>query len=103
MTTKELTDYIISVLPWVTLRRNNTGRRGKYLYGIRNWPDLIGYDGSGRFWAIEIKNKDTGDKIRGRQDEEMAAMRIFGCVVFVVRCKEDADELSQMQWANLGT
>jgi hypothetical protein len=95
MTTGELTDYTVEHLAMfgVTLRRNNCGRRGSYSYGIKDWPDLLGYDGRGRFWAIEIKNRETGDHLRGKQEAWMVLMRHKGCMVGVVACMEDVDRL----------
>ena len=95
MTTGELTDYTVEHLAMyrVTLRRNNCGfLRGKQ-YGIKGWPDLLGYDRSGRMWGVEIKNRDTKDRKRENQETAMAQMVAAGCRVYVVTCMEDVDRM----------
>jgi len=95
MTTGELTDYTVDHLAMfgVTLRRNNTGQRGRYRYGITGWPDLLGYDNRGKFWAVEIKNRATADRKREHQDTERGLMAAAGCRVYVVTCLEDVDRI----------
>lgn len=95
MTTTALTDYTRDTLAavGVTLRRNNVGLKGHYRYGIKDWPDLIGYGPGGVMWCIEIKNAETKDKARGKQLEALAAMRMVGCVTGVVRRQEDVRSL----------
>lgn len=95
MTTGELTDYTVDALAMfgVTIRRNNVGQRGRYRYGIKDWPDLLGYDGRGRFWGIEVKNRETKDRSRGNQNEVRREMAESGCQVAVVTCMEDVDRL----------
>lgn len=98
MTTTELTDYTRDTLAHVgvTLRRNNVGLKGRYRYGIKDWPDLIGYDRMGRFWGIEIKNAATKDKDRGKQAEARAAMTDCNCIVIVVTSEADIRKLMQL-------
>ena len=96
MNTTALTNYTVEHLAMhgVTLRRNNTGMKGGYRYGIKDWPDLVGFH-RGRFWGIEIKNRDTGDKLRDKQEAWLVIMRDNGCVAEVVTCMEDVDRLVQ--------
>ena len=95
MTTGDLTTYTVDALAMfgVTLRRNNCGFvRGKQ-YGIKGWPDLLGYDRTGRMWGVEIKNRDTKDRMREHQEKAMARMAAAGCKVAVVTCMGDVDRL----------
>ncbi len=95
MTTTQLTDYTRDTLAHVgvTLRRNNVGLKGHYSYGLKGWPDLLGYDRRGRFWAIEIKNAATKDKDRGKQERAREDMDYAGCIVAVVTRPEDVTAL----------
>ena len=97
MTTGELTDYTVLHMANynVVLRRNNVGMKGHYTYGIVRWPDVIGYTAKGRFVAIEIKNKDTRDRMRPGQLEAMQDMVLCGCLVGIVTCPADVDKLAQ--------
>ena len=92
MTTRELTDWITEYLQrtrHVRLRRNNAGRKGRYAYGIAGWPDLVGYDETGRMWAIEIKNRSTRDRQRGAQTLFLEDAAACGCEVAVIGDTDD--------------
>lgn len=93
MTTAELTDHTVYMasLFGVILRRNAVDHRGRTKAGIADWPDLIGYDRAGRFWAIEVKNRETKDRMRPGQLAAMRQMIRRGCQVHRVQDAADVE------------
>lgn len=95
MTTNELTKAVILYLTahgHMVMRVNNSGAKGRVNVVSKGCPDLVGCTKTGRALFIEIKNKQTKDKLSDYQKEVKRNVELRDGLYIVVTELKDIEE-----------
>jgi len=97
--TNDLTRSVLEFLRlqgcFVWRQGNISSVKGRTMNGLRGVPDVIGMTRRGKFIGVEIKNKETKDKLSNYQIEFKNLVKEKNGLYFIISEIEDLDFLTK--------